>query len=607
MGVEDSPLRDTMVFLVGARRSGTNWLQRVLASHPEVYAIPSETYVFSEGLQPLSERVHHGAVEVRRTGAVFMDRADFVDASRDFCDRLFGGLRERSDPAARRIVERTPWHAHSVDLIADVYPDAWVLHIIRDGRDVSRSLLSQPWGPDTMGEAAAEWRETVELAQAARKPASYREVRYEELLADPARTVPARVEWLGLNADPETVERMLTEAGIKYNVDPSAPKTKAGKWSELPADQLAEFARVAGALNAELGYDQDPGPGGDASAAEASPLPEREQESIAVRARRQLAEARARVSGKPPPGFDREILNRLEYAEYVFERLLDAMHSDPRRIADILTEEVDIRVVGSEDEWEGRGSEQAGRLIDVLRADPALRDASSAATSTADSRTSPQCSLRAPRRRPRRAHRRRPHPRRPRQRPVVLRADLISSTSIAVCALTVRSGMTKARPASPIAARSARSIASSSCDGGGEGGRVAGGTRRPHSVADDLRQTDLVGGDDRDAHRERLLDDDRHRVAVAVGGDDARASRAVRRPRAARGPRRALGARELTSPRAELAPALSSSSAAARRPRRSRRGRATWSPAARAAASIRSAKPFFSTRRPIARTVPLPS
>ena len=166
---------------------------------------------------------------------------------------------------------------------------------------------------------------------------------------------------------------MLTEAGIKYNVDPSAPKTKAGKWSELPADQLAEFARVAGALNAELGYDQDPGPGGDASAAEASPLPEREQESIAVRARRQLAEARARVSGKPPPGFDREILNRLEYAEYVFERLLDAMHSDPRRIADILTEEVDIRVVGSEDEWEGRGSEQAGRLIDVLRADPALR------------------------------------------------------------------------------------------------------------------------------------------------------------------------------------------------------------------------------------------
>ena len=164
---------------------------------------------------------------------------------------------------------------------------------------------------------------------------------------------------------------MLTEAGIKYNVDPSAPRTEAGKWRELGADQLAEFARIAGALNAELGYDQDPAPGGETIPA--PPLPERQPESVAARARRHLAEARARVSGRPPPGFDREVLNRLEYAEYVFERLLDAMHSDPGGIADLLTDEVDVRVVGSEEEWEGRGRTDAGRLIDVLRADAALR------------------------------------------------------------------------------------------------------------------------------------------------------------------------------------------------------------------------------------------
>jgi hypothetical protein len=38
---------------------------------------------------------------------------------------------------------------------------------------------------------------------------------------------------------------------------------------------------------------------------------------------------------------------------------------------------------------------------------------------------------------------------------------------------------------------------------------------------DALRQADLVAGDDEQLHRHRLLDDDRHRVAVAVGRDDA--------------------------------------------------------------------------------------
>src|SRR5205823_11694477 len=163
-------------FLVGARRSGTNFLQRVLAAHPAVLPVPSETYVFASGLRPLSERIHHAAAGLNRTGATFMERDDFIAASRVFCDRIFGGLAERLDPGAERIVERTPWHAYDLELIGDVYPDAWVIQIIRDGRDVARSLLAQPWGPETMAEAAEEWRSSVAAAAAAPKPARYAEV-----------------------------------------------------------------------------------------------------------------------------------------------------------------------------------------------------------------------------------------------------------------------------------------------------------------------------------------------------------------------------------------------------------------------------------------------
>ncbi len=366
MSRDDSPLRGRMVFLVGARRSGTNWLQRVLAAHPDVVAIPSETYVLSHGLRPFSERVQHGAVGLGRTGAVYMDRQEFLDASRDYCDRLFSGL-EPAGLTARRILERTPWHVYCVDLIADVYPDAWVLHIIRDGRDVARSLLSQPWGPETMREAAEEWRGSVEGGRSQPRPDRYREVRYENLLSDPAATMPDLIEWLGLDADRGTVEKMLAEAGVEFNVDPSERGVRTGKWKALAPDQLAEFEGVAGALNTELGYADDGAPEDAFPAAAAQGRPDRA--GPIRRARRRLRAARSSGTGGGKT-FEREAVDRLEAAQVVFERVLEAIHIDPGRLEELLAPQADVRIVNRGSDWSGRGPDAARRLIAALREDP---------------------------------------------------------------------------------------------------------------------------------------------------------------------------------------------------------------------------------------------
>ena len=99
-----------MVFVVGARRSGTKWIQRMLAAHPDVAMIPGETGLFTHGLSQLSERFQHGVIGSARTGKVFMDRGDLLDALRGFCDSVFGGLLERLGPKCRYLVERTPFH-----------------------------------------------------------------------------------------------------------------------------------------------------------------------------------------------------------------------------------------------------------------------------------------------------------------------------------------------------------------------------------------------------------------------------------------------------------------------------------------------------------------
>jgi hypothetical protein len=215
-----------MIFNVGSRRSGTFWLQRIVTAHPEVSAVGSETHLFSHGIAPLAERFHHAAMGSGQVGTTFIERDTLLDALRDFCDTVFIPMLE---PGKTRLAERTPLHALHTGLIGDIYPDGRIVHIIRDGRDVVRSLLAQQWGPENVAEGAREWRAAIETARAGAGGSSrYLEVRYEDLHADPAVRVEGLYRWLGLAVDDAILERALTEAKVERNLDPSGTPAGSG-------------------------------------------------------------------------------------------------------------------------------------------------------------------------------------------------------------------------------------------------------------------------------------------------------------------------------------------------------------------------------------------
>jgi hypothetical protein len=271
MSRENSPLRDRVLFVVGARRSGTNWIERILAAHPDVVAIPTETYLFSDGIKPLTERFQHANPSTAAMGRTYMPRERLMDLLRDFTDAVFLEALERRRPEARYIVERTPWHASHLPLIAAVYPDARVLHIVRDARAIARSLVAMQWGPTTIEQAAEEWRTTVEDAHRGAEslaPGRYHEVLYEDLVANPRARTEQIFSWLDLELNDEMWARILEEAGAAFNVDPSSPGVRPDKWrDELSEADLQTIERVAGDQLDRLGYER-----GGATAAPAGRL-----------------------------------------------------------------------------------------------------------------------------------------------------------------------------------------------------------------------------------------------------------------------------------------------------------------------------------------------
>jgi sulfotransferase family protein len=362
MSRDASPLRDRMIFLVGARRSGTNWLQRVVGAHPDVAVVPSETYLFSRGIAPLAQRFHHGVRGSPGTGFVYMDEHDLLDALRDFCDRTFAPFL-RATPGATRLAERTPEHVTCLDVIGRVYPDAHVVHIVRDGRDVARSLLNQDWAsaPRTIDKAAEEWRFCIEAAEAsAGSLERYRVVRYEELLADPLTHVAELYGWLGLPGGTHVVEAALVEAEVRFNASPGVA-IGAEKWRQTFSEaDLQTFMNVAGDALQRLGYDVTPRSDG--------PAPP----STPARSRRKLMR-RGKSETPHDASFERRVSGLVTDTQRTMDRVITAVNTkDIGTLAAFMTDTVWVRSVSPDGEWKGRGPAAWSRLAERIAADEAL-------------------------------------------------------------------------------------------------------------------------------------------------------------------------------------------------------------------------------------------
>jgi hypothetical protein len=182
--------------VVGSPRSGTTLLRSILDSHPHVCCPTWETGLFDR----LSAFVSGDFVKRRGSEANFcsLSRPEVIAWLRRCADDLMGGFLARSGKS--RWGEKTPAHVFHMRLIDEVYPGSQFIHIIRDGREVVRSLQNVEWSRHDIRWSVSRWTESVAAGRSAGEhlgPTRYLEVRYEELTRDSRGTVERLCSFLG--------------------------------------------------------------------------------------------------------------------------------------------------------------------------------------------------------------------------------------------------------------------------------------------------------------------------------------------------------------------------------------------------------------------------
>jgi hypothetical protein len=133
--------------------------------------------------------------------------ADALTATRALTDTIMGRIAARL--RATRLVDTTPANARKADRLEPIYPESKVVVVTRDGRDVSASFVSQPFGPDDVFVALDQWEARMLAShRAAEASRSDRILSFELMdlvVRDREGTLARLCEFIGVPVDPGMV------------------------------------------------------------------------------------------------------------------------------------------------------------------------------------------------------------------------------------------------------------------------------------------------------------------------------------------------------------------------------------------------------------------
>lgn len=293
-------------FIFGHARSGTTLLMRLIRLHPDVHC-NYQAHFFTR--QPLLKSL----VDTSEAEEWLRRKSNRWNQGRDLSPLVLRAAadfimeREAAKEGKRIVGDKSPSstiHGQAVRDLHAVYPDAKLIYIVRDGRDVLiserfRNLVEESkflrpedkriveelrkdptqfahgtrsiFTEDVIRRVAAGWvRNLKETDEEGRRLFSenYCSLRYEDLLSDPFDEMQRLWNILGVETDPSLEKTILDEMSsnpdeewqTKRNEDIASflPKGQAGNWQRLfTARDKSVFKQTTEEMLIKWGYEKD--------------------------------------------------------------------------------------------------------------------------------------------------------------------------------------------------------------------------------------------------------------------------------------------------------------------------------------------------------------
>ena len=204
------------VFIAGCDRSGTTMLGNILGAAPEAAATPESQFIhellllmhiraFSSPLDAakwLQNQFRYAVwdmqcntEELATLIELAYPRQTVINLVNAYFNRFYD---DESRPKVW--VDHTPDNFKHSAVLAHYFPEAYFIHIVRDGRAVYHSVKNLDWGPNNAYAATRFWAERLQQALSAEISAESRcvRVRYEDILQRPEQRIAELCNAVGL-------------------------------------------------------------------------------------------------------------------------------------------------------------------------------------------------------------------------------------------------------------------------------------------------------------------------------------------------------------------------------------------------------------------------